>query len=483
MRSSPVGTVIISASIAFAFASIVFANLSWAVASIAIAGAYIYAHARFASEIERTSLEISRIVLDELGFAGEPIGVKVEILNKDPVPVRAVFEDQVPKDCELSAGSNRSERVLPGRSILTLSYSLVPKRRGVHRIDGMRIERVDALGLLETAQLIDAMTLINAHTRKDSFDSARKIAGKEHIEFSGMARSPAIILRELEFDGIRDYVPGDRARDIHWKLLPKLGRLMTKTYKKEGSLQTLVFVDCGRSMRFQEHKISKIDHAVDLSMQLSNVLISSFHPAGVATFDETHVIGSAPPSLGRHQFEKIVALLRNVPDSIRVDEPGIAAGEQPGTPPERPAMTHKVEPGEGEEAFLSKIDSISKPARKISLGIGLEGAVKEALARSKGQELMFIIISDLISSREAVLAAAKTCQRAGSKMIVIQTYDDWYKRRAETPEVHEIEGLYSNLHAALSVEAALRGFGSSFVRIGPADTAAGIVRAIRRGKA
>lgn len=469
-------------SIALALAGILFSNLSWTIVSIALIGAYLYTHSRFVSELGRTNIEIKRTVLDEMVFAGEAAGVRVEILNKDPVTIRGVFEDVLPEGCELSAGNNRAERVFPARSILTLSYSLVPKKRGPHLIEGMRIEREDSFGLLNETQMIEHGTFINAHTRKESFDAARKMVGKEHVEFSGMARSPAIILRALEFDGIRDYAPGDRARDIHWRLLPKLGKLMTKTYRREGALQTLVFIDCSRSMRIKDYKIAKIDHALDLCMQLSNVLISSYHPAGVVTFDETQVLAKAYPSLGRHQFEKIVKTLRGVPDSIR-------PSEGPGEPSDARISTGESgevrgtgQPNVGDAEFLSAIGRSKNTSRGRSLGFGVEGAMKELLVRSKGQELLFIVISDLISSRDAVLTATKICRSSGSKMLVIHTYDDWYKQSSEYPDVPDIERLYTNLEGSLGIEARLRSLGASYIRIGPADTSARIVRATRRRK-
>ena len=473
----------LAASIAFALVGILTSNLSWTLVAMAFAAVFVYARERFVREIEDTNLDIRRSVLEDLAFTAEPTSVNVEVLNKDPVAIRGTFEDILPEECDILGGSNSIETVLPSRSLMNRSYSLVPRTRGKHMIPGMRIERQDVFGLLEEVQTIEKGTLISAHTRKESLDAARKIAGKEHLEFSGMARNPSIVLRELEFDGIRDYIPGDRARDIHWKLLPKVGKLMTKTYKKEGSLQTMVFVDCGRSMRLGSYKVAKIDHALDLSMQLSNVLLSSFHPAGLATFDEMRVLDKVSPALGRHQFEKIVRILRNMPKAVKVGEEALREG--PGTTEVREPARRTAPlgaPGQGSE-FLSTLERLSRGGSSVSLGMGLEGAIKDVLAKSKGQEMLFIVISDLISARDAVLTGAKICRRAGSRILVMHTYDGWYQKGDEALDMKIMEGLYSDLEESLKLEGALRGLGSQYIRIGPTDTTAGIVRAIRRGKA
>lgn len=476
MRPTSLGTTLLSFSIAFAFIGVLLSNLSWVLLSVTFAGIYVFAFQRFSAEIRSTSLEIERKILDELPFANEPVGVSVEVLNKDPNTVRGTFEDILPDDSTLYAGSNKSSRTLPSRSLLRLFYTFVPQRRGPHTIPGMRIERTDTLGLFEEEQFIAKPSSLSVNTDKGSFDTARRIAGKEHMEFSGLGRNPAIVLRELEFDGIRDYIPGDRARDIHWKLLSKLNKPLTKIYRKEGSVQTTVFVDCGRSMRQQRSRVAKINHALDLSMQLSNVLISSFHPAGVATFDELRVLERVPPGLGKHQFEKVVLLLKNVPTTVKVEERVLSRAENK-TQPELPQR------GSGEnEGFFSALDQFTATGSR-TLGHGLEGGVKEIIARNRGQQQLFIVITDLISSRDSVLATANICQSTGNKMIVINTYDEWYGELDEHLDLVKVERMYSELRESLKLEGRLRSTGAGFLRIGPADSAARVTRSLRRGRA
>jgi uncharacterized protein (DUF58 family) len=482
LRSTSLGTAILSFTIVFAFAGILFSNLSWTVVSVTFASVYVYAYLRFVSELKRTDLHIERKVLEDVSFAQEPTSVAVEILNKDPITVRGTFEDILPQNCEISAGSNKSTRALPPRSILRLSYSVIPSKRGPLVIPGMKIARDGSLGLFDEEQIIEHPTVINVHTEKGSFDTARKMAGREHLEFSGMGKNPAVVLREFEFDGIREYVPGDRARDILWKLLPKVNKLMTKTYRKEGSLQTMVFVDCSRSMRLKRSRVAKIDHAVDLSMQISNVLLSSFYPAGVALFDEISILSKASPSLGRHQFEMIVKVLRETPSSLEESKAASARAEE--TEPRKvfdPGVTSLRARDEGKE-FLSALDRITTKGARPELGIGLEGGIKEIIARNRGREQLYIIISDLVSTRDAVIAGAKLCKTTGNKMLVIHTYDDWYRNAEGMPDMPEVERLYGGLSDSLRIEATFRGLGVSYIRIGPADTATKIVRAIRRGR-
>jgi len=484
LQSTPLGTVVIALSVVFGLVSVLFSNISWAVVSITLMTVYVYAQRVFASELEGTDLELERTVLGDLAFAEEPVAVRVEVLNKHRAAIRGTFEDVLPEGVTLAGGSNVSSLPIPPRSILRISYSIVPQRRGTLVLPGMKMIREDGFGMLVEEQFVDSPSSVNVHTQKETLDKARRMAGKEHLEFSGMGRNPAIVLRELEFDGIREYVPGDRARDIHWKLLPKLGKLMTKTYRKEGSVHTTIFVDCGRSMRLRSYKLAKIDHALDLSIQLSNVLISSFNPAGVAAFDEMRILHRVPPSLGRRQFEKIVSSLRSVPGALKTSEEAKAPAGRPDEPAPKKAKA-AGQPGRPDQDgdFLSTLGKLQSGPKRKPMGIGLEGGMKEIIARSRGQEQLFIVITDLISSRDAVLAGARLCQETGNRMLVINTYDEWYRKQQEDLDLPGADRMYGDLRGSLSLEGRLRGFGAAFIRVGPADSASGIARTIRRGKA
>jgi len=443
---------------------------------------YIFAYRGFADELAGTDLQIERKILDEMSYAEEPIGITVEVLNRHSTTVRGTFIDQIPEDCSIASGSNKATMGLPPRSILRLSYTMVPAKRGTHTIAGMSIDRMDPYGLFSKKQMIEQRSDFNVHTQKSSFDAAKKMAGREHLEFSGVGRNPAVVLRELEFDGIRDYVPGDRARDIHWKLLSKMNKLMTKTYRKEGAVQTMVFVDCSRSMRLKPHKVAKIDHAVDISMQLSNILLNSFHPTGVATFDEMSIRERLAPGLGRRQFEKVVKVLKSVPGAVDSAEPSRNAGMEPTQPAKSPrSQPRQAASGQG-EGFLSALGKLSTSKTRARLGLGLDGGIKELIATGRGREQLFIIVTDLISSREAVLIGARICQTTGNRMLVIDLFDDWYRPNLDVYDAKQIEQTYGDLEESIKVEGGLRGLGASFIRVGPADSAAVIARAIRRGR-
>lgn len=481
MDTTPLGKTLLIFCAVSVLAAYLLMNLSWMIVCSGLLIVFIYSRRRFLSEIDASKVEVEHKILDEMKFAKEPIAVKVEITNLNPTVLDARFEDRLPSDCIVSSGSNIVSTKIPPNSAWAFTYSFVPERRGRHVIGGVRIDQTDAFGLHVHARETPSSVTVLVHTRRESLNTAREVARKEHFEYAGATRMPTVVLREFEHAGIRDYVPGDKARDIHWKALAKLGKLMTKTYKKEGTLETMVMVDCSRSMRLATHKVAKVDHAIDLGIQLSRVLLSNYHRTGVSAFDETSLVCKVDSSLSKHQFEKILMALRDVPGAIRTSEgapPATLAGS--GTPV---APAYNSAEADGGEAFLDALRSISSRRYAGVRDIGLPGAIGEMITRKHGGEMLFVVISDLVSSRQSVLSAANLCRRTGNRMLVIQTYDDWYSRPSPALDVREAETLYVNMGSAVKVEAALRRYGAAFIRIGPADATARIVRGIRRGVA
>ena len=503
MRTLHLGTLLIVSSMTFAVAGILFQSIPFVLLCCVSSAVLVYARAKFVEEIGMTDLRVSRVIVDAMPFAGQPVAMDVKVLNAGPTAVRCTVEDVLPEGCEMYAGSNVFDGTLSPRSQLTLSYTTVPRQRKTYVFEGLRVRAEDEYGLFLQESTVEDGTEFSVHTTKESMERARKLASREHLEYSGLSRHLAMVMYDLEFDNIREYLPGDRSRDIHWKLMSKLGEMYTKVYTREGIIQTMIFVDCSSSMRVVGDGMNKMDHAIDLCMQISKVLLSSFHATGVCLLDEVSVISQVPPSHGRRQFDRIVESLRKVPPAISVEDVSrhettaeeVVHEEGPEVAPEEPSdagpaeQLHALsaghegsETGEVESDFMSLVRSLGSKSLDRSKGVGFDGVIRNLLTKKAGKKLMTIMITDMRSSRDAVVAGARFCGRKGSKMLVLHLCDDWYEDAEAPLDVAEVERLYGNLQEYIGLEGKLRRTGSAYLRIGPADTTASIIRSMRWGR-
>lgn len=93
----------------------------------------------------------------------------------------------------------------------------------------------------------DFNDLISYQGRK--FDKMRVAQRKMSVTTSGGYRS-LFRGQGLDFDAVREYVPGDDIRNIDWKVTARTGSPHLKLFKEEKERHTIISVDMNRGMRF-----------------------------------------------------------------------------------------------------------------------------------------------------------------------------------------------------------------------------------------
>ena len=176
------------------------------------------------------------------------------------------------------------------------------------------------------------------------------------------------------------------------------------------------------------------------------------------------------------EFENVISILKNAPAAMELSAPTTELQMS-----QSKASTNNVEKTEVEsEQFFKALGELADTGIMPAKGAGIENKIKRYIAKNTGSKLLFIIISDLISSRDSILSSARISQRTNNAIILIQTYPDWYSGIFTELAGKEAEKLYDNLKGSIEIEAKLRKMGAYYLRIGPADNTARIVKTIRR---
>ncbi len=106
-----------------------------------------------------------------------------------------------------------------------------------------------------------------------------------------------------EFAGLREYVPGDRQRQINWPASTRRGRLMVNTFAAERSQDVVLIVDATSDVGVPG--TSALDYALRGATATARAYLRRRDRVGVITYQW----GSAQwlaPSLGRRQEYKII---------------------------------------------------------------------------------------------------------------------------------------------------------------------------------
>jgi len=112
----------------------------------------------------------------------------------------------------------------------------------------------------------------------------------------------------VEFEEIREYVPGDDTRSIDWNVTARLGRPHLKRFSEERE-QTLMFlVDVSSSTRFGSGSARKADAIAELFSVLAYAAMSSRDEVGLILFAEAVEL-YVPPAKG---MAHVLRMIREV---------------------------------------------------------------------------------------------------------------------------------------------------------------------------
>ena len=128
---------------------------------------------------------------------------------------------------------------------------------------------------------------------------------------SGMHKSPYRGFN-VEFLEHREYYPGDDIRHVDWKLFGKRDKFFIKQFEEDTNLRAYILLDSSASMRFGDGAHgSKLQYASLLAASLAYLFIKQGDAAGLVTFDDK-VLYQVEPHAGRaHLYRVLAALERN----------------------------------------------------------------------------------------------------------------------------------------------------------------------------
>src|SRR5262249_24869811 len=125
--------------------------------------------------------------------------------------------------------------------------------------------------------------------------------------------------RGMEFDTVREYVPGDEIRSIDWNVTARTGTPFVKTFCEERELTVILAVDISASGSFGWCRLSKMETAVEVAAILMFTALRNHDKAGLLFFTD-NVVKYIPPRKGRANVLRLIReLLSTEPVKAQTD--------------------------------------------------------------------------------------------------------------------------------------------------------------------
>src|SRR5260370_35368638 len=110
--------------------------------------------------------------------------------------------------------------------------------------------------------------------------------------------------RGMDFEELREYIPGDEVRDIDWNVTYRMGRPFVKRYREERELTMVLAVDVSASSVFGSLRRTKREFAAEIAGTLALAAARSSDRVALLLFSDPIQLFFPPPT-GRAYFLRL----------------------------------------------------------------------------------------------------------------------------------------------------------------------------------
>jgi uncharacterized protein (DUF58 family) len=189
-----------------------------------------------------------RLELPEHIFAGQPVRALVELENeKLTLPSFSLRVEAAKKKNSPPAALLETPvyfPYLPKRDYVRQSVPITFARRGAYRQDAFRIVTRFPFGFLQKAHRVELQTEALVYPSVEPAGEFVEILPGLQGALESLNKGGGHDLYAL-----RDYVPTDSARHVHWKASARLGSLMVREFTREDDCRVLLVLDPHTSPR------------------------------------------------------------------------------------------------------------------------------------------------------------------------------------------------------------------------------------------
>ncbi|MCP4425177.1 MAG: DUF58 domain-containing protein [Chloroflexi bacterium] len=259
-------------------------------------------------------------------FPGEPVEITLTIANDKLLPLTWLeFRDELPvaPDAETIFAQKASE--ITGRYTLRSTFSMHGRERarrtitirfptrGYYDLGPVTYESGDIFTLFTISQKYQQIDTLVVYPQIWPL-AELGLPAKEPFGEIKVRRS--LFTDPIKTQGIRDYQPQDRFRDVHWKATARRGNLQTKIYDPSTGMNLVVFLNVATMPKhWMGFEPDLLERAVSVAASVANY--GAEQGWGVGVYANGSVPGSdqplrVPPGRSTEQLNHILEALAAV---------------------------------------------------------------------------------------------------------------------------------------------------------------------------
>ncbi len=164
-------------------------------------------------------------------------------------------------------------------------YTVKPLTRGEYSYGNINVFVKGPLQLAKRRFVFPAGQTVKVYPSYIQMRRYHLLAVNNRLQEAGVKRVRRLG-HSMEFEQIKEYVPGDDYRTINWKATARKNDLMVNNYTDERSQQIYCLINKGRTMKMPFEGMTLLDYAINATLVLSNVALVRQDKAGLVCFAE-----------------------------------------------------------------------------------------------------------------------------------------------------------------------------------------------------
>jgi uncharacterized protein (DUF58 family) len=243
---------------------------------------------------------VAHEVSAERVMEGENLSVTVTVTAQSAVPFLELLEI-LPRDCDVTSGRPRAVMALRAGQTASFSYE-VRGARGVHDFGTVVVRARDRWGLRAWARRHVDRTRVRVYPRVAPLRSLpRPLRTQTSI---GDYVSPALG-EGIEPGDVRQFVPGDRIRQVNWRASLRRGTLYVTQHHRERNADVVLMLDTLAEVGAPSE--TTLDLGVRATASLAAAYLARKDRVGLISYGGT--IDWVRPATGRVQYERLADTL------------------------------------------------------------------------------------------------------------------------------------------------------------------------------
>lgn len=150
-------------------------------------------------------------------------------------------------------------------------YRVELTRRGAYKIEGMHVTAMDPLGIYSFRHTYPVVSEILVYPTPQIISSFA-LSGAERFGFQDLPIA-ATKGSGVDPDGVRQYVPGDPLRRMHWKSTARTGKLNVIEFEESHALNVVMAIDLSRDSVSGEGRQSTLEYLVTAAASIAQLAI------------------------------------------------------------------------------------------------------------------------------------------------------------------------------------------------------------------